>query len=541
MRSKLPNHSVRILLAIALGSLSVTLPTAGQSTVNPQAPVIRQGPLAPKVPPLEQATFEVICQGGSELRVESLGGTRHALYFQQSRQLPDNYGTGLLPGRCSPVDRLFTTLEPPAIQFVDAAGEQSITAHWADPSRYWRFVVVKTNYGYFEARSYQRVLVVSERAPGAETAKKLEAAKEPEAAKKAGEAPPKDAELKPADKVVPNPAEKAGINPQPLPPKDGALKPVDNLFEMDDRAIIIVGGKKTTAGDAKREIVAELRRATGPPQTFSVAARKTPAQLPTTNTPLVDAPGPSALATQPIQGQASGRIAADLKMDCTRNLPRISNVQGRIAPGVQFTIIGTCFGNGWGYVEILGQFEGGKLKFSRYRVWKDDAIVVEMPYLEGIVDHTIAISVWRADDGKQSAAKQGRFVATRERVEVPGRYWEPGPHFTWTDVQEAERTLTHQERLGDRLNWAVNDFRLKVNPACALETMEIPTSVGYIQSVTGWENPPPHEANVRVLWSPQCTYRRTLYGLGVAEKRQRICRVAFELKAWASCPLGIAP
>jgi hypothetical protein len=58
---------------------------------------------------------------------------------------------------------------------------------------------------------------------------------------------------------------------------DPKLQPVAlpiDLFQIDDRAIIIVGGKQVTDGQVKREIAAELERLSGPPHTFRPAVRE---------------------------------------------------------------------------------------------------------------------------------------------------------------------------------------------------------------------------------------------------------------------------
>jgi hypothetical protein len=754
MKSELVKHALGSLLA---GALTITAGeiVAGQSIAKPQGTVIGRNPLGPNTDALQQKPFDVLCRGGTGLRVDP-AGRRHAMFFQFGKTLPGPYGASLQPGECSPVDRLFTLDEPPGLQFDDKGGEESVFGHRADSNRYWRFAVIKTNYGYFDARSYRRVLVVAEqRVPAVDVAKKAETAKETEAAGKTADAPPNNAALKTAEKVaasppppVPSPArvtpttpiagrapagprdemlqqkpveilcrggsdlridrlsapaaqagqvrmgvfflppkvaagalghelppgtcsfrgnqvfgpsDPGGIhfeaaanarakpmlsgsvgplgtaaerfpdaetipaylkdpshywrftavnthrghfqatahqhwnagseriagtaaNPSaiddsvratpadapPAPPSAAAkvtqgdidkglpgespghavLRPAEkvdpnlqqlaapprNLFQLDDRAIIIVGGKQTTAGEAKRAIETELR-APGPVRSFSVTPRKTPAQLPNANTPLIDPPGTRGRAAQPILGQAPVGRAGDLGIDCTRNAPRIGHVQGRVTPGARFAINGMCFGSEPGYIEIIGQFAGGSLR-PPFHEWRDHAIVVEMPDLRGIADHTIAVSVRRAGDRRQSTALKAHFVARRESVEVPIEWWTPTGSFFLFDPQTASGgAFGSSTSFGPNVERRASDFRVRVNPACALETLDVPATVGAVHAVNGWERGPHNEAHVQIVWSPRCTIHSLDYV--VATQHERYCSVQFELKARAACPAGV--
>ncbi len=568
------NTASCVMLVIAIGSLSGPSLATAQTVAKPQGQIAGTAP-GSKIGRLQQKTSEIVCRGGDDLRIDRLslppktpGSVTMGVYFLPPKVAAGRDGSGLPPGTCSFFgDQVFGPEDPVGIWFDTAANArqkpmlsgsvgplstaaeqfpdaETIPQYLKSPNHYWRFTGVKTNYGHFQATAHQHWKIGSERVLA--TARKTPAERadlKPQ--------PKKDAIVRPEQSVVPNPAAKEALNPQPLPPKDAprtrqpvekaGLEPASgasaaatatpapsantttagvpaNLFEMDDRAIIIVGGKETTAGNAKREIEAELRRSSDSPHTFSVAARKTPAELPKTHTPLVDARAPLDRATQPIQGQAPGGQAADLKMDCTRNWPRISNIQGRISPGTQFTINGTCFGDETGYVEIIGQFSGGNLKPAFWE-WKDRAIVAVIPdHLTGILDHTVAISVRRAGDRKQSAAKQGLFVAARDDFEVPDDLWKPTDHIR-------ERTLN--EGLSVQ---SPSTFQVAVNPVCALTDLDVPASFGTIREVRGWGTGPSSEATVQVDWWSDCTAR----GGDVW------CAINFTLKAKASCPRGFA-
>jgi hypothetical protein len=268
-----------------------------------------------------------------------------------------------------------------------------------------------------------------------------------------------------------------------------------------------------------------------------VTPRKTPAQLPNANTPLIDPPGTRGRAAQPILGQAPVGRAGHMGIDCTRNAPRISHVQGRVTPGARFAINGMCFGSEPGYIEIIGQFAGGSLR-PPFHEWREHAIVVEMPDLSGVADHTIAVSVRRAGDRRQSTALKAHFVARRESVEVPIEWWTPTGSFFLFDPQTASGgAFGSSTSFGPNVERRASDFRVRINPACALETLDVPATVGAVHAVNGWERGPHNEAHVQVVWSPRCTIHSMDYV--VATQHERYCSVQFELKARAACPAGV--
>jgi hypothetical protein len=63
--------------------------------------------------------------------------------------------------------------------------------------------------------------------------------------------------------------------------------------------------------------------------------------------------------------------------------------------------------------------------------------------------------------------------------------------------------------------------------------------VGRVDAFNGWDDGAPHEARVNIVWTPTCTTRTNNYVF--ASDSQRVCRIAFNVKAWAMCPIGVAP
>jgi hypothetical protein len=129
MKSELVKHALGSLLA---GALTITAGeiVAGQSIAKPQGTVIGRNPLGPNTDALQQKPFDVLCRGGTGLRVDP-AGRRHAMFFQFGKTLPGPYGASLQPGECSPVDRLFTLDEPPGLQFDDKGGDTATSTRAA--------------------------------------------------------------------------------------------------------------------------------------------------------------------------------------------------------------------------------------------------------------------------------------------------------------------------------------------------------------------------------------------------------------------------
>jgi len=327
------------------------------------------------------------------------------------------------------------------------------------------------------------------------------------------------------------------------------------LFKMDDRAIIIVSGRRVAAGDVKRQILAELQKQSGPAQVVSGPSRLQPIPAKT----MTHVPGGIAkLFPKPAERKAAigkgytdtklgaGKMATALKENsyihardyCLKHTAEISRVRGVITPNGRFTIEGLCFGDQTGAIEAIGQFPGGKLRLVFER-WSDNEITAFVPAVSGAPDHSIALTVVRLDK-MRSPALQARFVATRERVQVPGRFWSPTENFAQVDVDQGGGNIFSGFRVwGAGAASRVTPFALAINPACALDSASWSTTAGRIDAFNGWENGPPNQANVEIVWTPRCTTQTTNYI--VASSSQRICSIQFALSAWAACPVGVSP
>jgi hypothetical protein len=364
----------------------------------------------------------------------------------------------------------------------------------------------------------------------------------------------------------------ASAKPNDSPNSRNAHAVNANVFSADDRAIIIVGGKQVTAGDVKREFKAELARKSGPPTVYKVAARKQATEA-AVSTPAVAASANvrSGMAPRSTIGNAgfasavnqrahspsaldpSTKVIAlpdsvgsindnryDLKLpDCKKLTPEITQLRGSVASGQKFMIYGNCLGAQTGAVEIIGQFPNGNVRVA-FDKWAEDAIEVVMPAVRGAADHVVAITVVRNGDNARSPAKQANFHAARERVEVPVVDWNPAAYFMNIGVDEGGGNIFGGYKVfGSGTGSYSANFRVAVPAACYLDNMEAQSQTGSVQQINGWENGPPNVANVQIVWSPVCTTTTTNYI--VASSSQRVCSVAFNLKAWAQCPAGIAP
>lgn len=328
-----------------------------------------------------------------------------------------------------------------------------------------------------------------------------------------------------------------------------------NLFGMEDRAIIIVGGKPVAAGDVKRELQFELRQQSVPqskivrrvPQPAQV--RDIPGGIGANIRPL---PKPTdhidvASHTPSVGGYAGVRDTArasaglsytELLNYCKTHPAEISRVRGTITPNNRFTIDGNCFGDTTGAVEAIGMFPGGNLRLVFER-WSDSQITAFVPAVSGAPDHTIALTVVRPDKGR-SPAVQARFYATRQQVVVPPRYWSPNPDFVDIQVDQGGGNIFSSYTVwGAGAASRVTPFSLQINPNCELDSAAANSNTGRVEAIN-WDSPSSaNQANVEVVWTPRCVTQTTNYV--VASSSQRICSVGFTLSAWAQCPVGLTP
>ncbi len=351
--------------------------------------------------------------------------------------------------------------------------------------------------------------------------------------------------------------------------KSPELKPGTHLMNMDVKSIIIVGGKQTTVGEAKKKFQAELKRKIGPIKTTKAKPRKLDlstfqivsptGKLVTSNsTPLTGLSKSKGEFPAPAPGNSEWKTAARVEKSglpyiCkTNELPQISNLSGRLIAGRKVVINGTCFGDRSGSVELIGPFPGGKLKLP-FTSWNQFSVALEIPAtIRGVADQTISISVITAN-GKATPAMPAQFIATRERLEVPDRYWTPNASFNFT-----RDSVTKHEggyNAGIDIPRAIQDnearigqtpLTLRINPQCSLESMSVDVLAADKVAIFGWENPgPANEANPILSWVGTChatTYLTS--GTVLSSSSETInatCTVSFKARAWAYCPAGISP
>ena len=324
-----------------------------------------------------------------------------------------------------------------------------------------------------------------------------------------------------------------------------------NVFSVEDRAIIIVGGRPVTAGEIKQELRSELRQA-------SVAASAQVTRTPPQAMPVRDRTGRlgGALSDRVeatrqvprIGGLVNRRDAisanpsrsyADAVNYCKTHPAEISRVRGVVTPNGRFKIEGLCFGDQTGRVEAIGQFPGGNMRLV-FESWSDVEISAFVPPVSGAADHTIALTVVRTDGGRSPAA-QTQFVATRQPMPVPAHYWSPNPEFSATEMDEGGGNIfTGFIVFGAGSPQRATPFSLRINPACELDTAGWSSRTGHVDAFNGWDTPgPANVANVEVVWTPRCIIHTNNYVF--ASSSERVCSVEFTLSASANCPVGLAP
>lgn len=331
----------------------------------------------------------------------------------------------------------------------------------------------------------------------------------------------------------PQPPQATPANPPAAPGGARTSAPVKvrvpaNLFKLGEGEIIFVGGKNMTAGEVRRDLRAQVIRAAGAPKLVNVASKKVPG-----HSKLVVSAEAAALLSRNRANQS-----APVQVDCTQQPPNILSIQGSVAPGQQFTIIGNCFGDQNGDVKIIGQFPGGNLHVSAdpahpgitFTQWSTGRIVAALPAVSGSADQAVAISVTTHTEKRESTAKQATFTAARERVEVPARLWSAPIHYEhiYNDADTKQNT-------GALANPVA--LSTTVNPVCALDNIEVKATTGKIASITGWPDGPPNTSTVQITWEPQVTVTSYWY----AAVDDIFSSAIFDVKAWATCPVGFAP
>ena len=373
-----------------------------------------------------------------------------------------------------------------------------------------------------------------------------------------------------------------------------ANKSRPNLFDMDDRAIIIVSGRQTTAGALKKSILAEIENKAGPPRIVHGGARKPvlmdahPEHLDASATQRVNPAiaGQAQLRVERATAAGSGapslstrsqsvmpipplipavpplwakgtfaERANHAKTDAINEFtcadkgpPAIAEIQGKMKPGQAVVLQGRCFGNQAGRVTVVSSyFPGGKLELTP-AAWDMNEVKVALPgNLTGMPDHTVYVSVTTAG-GKASSTKGGAFIALREHIVVPSRLWglDKGVYAEKTiDIQRTTSGFLGTTLLiaWDPAEVARSQFVLNVNQSCALDTMDVKVYLGEVRSASGWENGPPYQGVVSVAWRPRCVDTKTVEtGLFVDDIEQRnVCAISFALNATANCPVGVSP
>lgn len=312
-------------------------------------------------------------------------------------------------------------------------------------------------------------------------------------------------------------------------------------------ASIIVDGRQQHAGDLKKAIKVNL---TGTPRgaqrIFRVASRKSnPAHG--RAAPVHDAALRAGAARPADLSQWSGTRLHTPAFDarptvirpktCEESGPLIDRTRSPAESGSQFTVDGFCFGDRPGSVELIGQFPGGVLR-PAFQQWQDNQLVVAMPSLRGVPDQIASLTVVRAD-GTRSEAHRLKFIAARERIEVPMHYWNPTGDFDQTVVTEGGGNIFSGFHSTGTGSTVAGNFNVRVSPQCALDNLEVPASAGGVLSVTGFESGPANEAAIVLTYAPICTTRTFEYVVG--NESHTVCRIAFQLHTWANCPAGTTP
>jgi hypothetical protein len=338
-----------------------------------------------------------------------------------------------------------------------------------------------------------------------------------------------------------------------------AKKSARSLSQLDDKAVIFVDGKQTTAGALKQSIKAALAKIVGGIKTAKSGSRKldvsgfhvvSATQKISTGKASAFAVAPVTMHTQSLSIPATGSDPSKPKVASIRGTnhalckdngpPTIDKLSGALISGREVGVYGRCLGERTGSVQLIGPFPGGKMTLP-FKHWDSTGVILDVPAnIRGIQDQTVSISVITAE-GKSTSALPVKFVAAREVVEVPERMWSPSAGFALSATADNYST-TNSAYKGEVVK------TVRINPQCALSEMTIDAQAGGATGIRGFEQGIANEANVTIDWAGACTDTTwtTVHHDFIVQEGDDIsftsaCNISFKARAWAYCPLGISP
>jgi hypothetical protein len=540
--------------------------SAESSGVNPQGQIqgasagyANDSVVAPQDGAGQDLAGQLLCQGGetpaisSAYRTADDGTEIHMMYFGFANDSARADGSGLAPGRCAFFDQSLAGSGASIVYFRgSAADREKLRQSMVNKANYWRFKVTKNAQGYYDASEYAPWTPRNNPAQVL-TFTRIRVTPAPRGVEFRFDGP---ANSKPELMIVNGPLKKrpggsSSFNGPPLhlqavrvsDPKPSGVAEFLASSEQHRNTkaagewLKLVPGSRyhyslSNSGAVSRQEGDFVTPAEPQAVAASSGAIATSAGSPELNT--ASAGGYS--SQDPIRQQARipGTTGSKLKMDCETREPRVHFVRGAISAGRQFTVEGSCLGDS-GSLELIGQFAGGSL-VPKIELWGPAAIVASIPKLQGVPDHPVALSVLREPDHKRSDAKKFAYVAEREIVEVPADNITPAPLFkdTLKKMEWGEWKRTNKVKPPPVV------YQVRKNPACALDRTEAVARIGTVLSVEESDPVPSQPAQVTVQWNWHCKYDVKTYLVG-GTRTDWDCNIDYQVRAWASCPVGIAP
>lgn len=378
------------------------------------------------------------------------------------------------------------------------------------------------------------------------------------------------------------------LGPAPLPPPPKA--PLQKRFEAQDTEAL--AGKGAPLAPTKAAVQAQLAKLSGPAKTIKLGARTldlaaigvigtregarsapapgfpppSPAPLAPSTTTDVSKSG----ALEPVSRVSGGalQVSPGNSFSSTKCLdkgpPKISEITGRLsAAGSSATVVGRCFGERGGRVDVTGQF--GKVQ-AMVTSWEMNFLTVHLPPgIRGAPDHGVTVTV-TTTAGQVSPPMPAGFIAQRERVDVPAALWSPDSRVLddWSahnvgvrvDVDAfIQRTGLYSDpkvnlgpsqpnnypdlflKFRPMTLWRptpTRRFKLEVNRVCALDEVFGTTQTGRIRQIRGWEAGPVYQASIDVEADQRCVRSWTNdYQVHFD------CKMSYQMKATAWCPAGV--
>ncbi|MDD2337132.1 MAG: hypothetical protein PHD01_11200 [Geobacteraceae bacterium] len=218
-----------------------------------------------------------------------------------------------------------------------------------------------------------------------------------------------------------SPVARKEISSQPTPTRVLKGMTANQFNSLAPSTLLVVGGKKVPKSEIVKALdksrAAAAARSRGESRKFAAELQKRSSQLQAQQRKAVMAGNIAVKAKFASFHAVSANNATTLAS--ALSVPQIIEVHAQdniIQPGSWVAIKGINFGSTHGKVNLVGSFPGGSVPLT-IQQWYSDAIMVEVPTIEGAPDQTATLQVLASGDRKSTS--QVQFIAEHVINSVP--------------------------------------------------------------------------------------------------------------------------